>query len=67
MAHTNTVQDTQKCDKMGVNKKPVLLTRQRANLQKRIDGFEAGKRYAIYLTAGREIDWTVVELGKVER
>lgn len=33
----------------------------------RLNKLDAGKRYQILITVGQEPDWTVTELGKVER
>lgn len=37
------------------------------NLIRRLNKLEAGRRYMITLTVGGEIDYTVQELGKVEK
>ena len=36
-------------------------------LIRRLNGLEPGRRYMITLTVGRECDYTVQELGKVEK
>jgi len=36
-------------------------------LLRRLNKLESGKRYMIFVTVGSEPDWTVQEIGKVEK
>lgn len=46
---------------------PYSVSRKWEKLIWRLNKLEPGKRYTILVTVGQEPDWTITELGKIER